>query len=415
MKTLFLHVDYIKFKPLKKALKTIADLPEKEKIEQNVRDALVVLTAVEKSDNVVEEIVKKFVENIEDIANQVKAKNIVLYPYAHLSSELASPEKAIEVLDKTAKELSKKFKVTRAPFGYYKEFELKVKGHPLSELSREINIGEIENKKPKQAKEQKIILDRKNLPPNDHRIIGEDMKLFAFSDDIGPGLPLWLPSGEIVKDELIRFMREIETKNEFQYVTTPHITKGVLYEKTGHLPYYAESMYSPLEIDGVKYYLKPMNCPHHHMIYKKLVNSYRDLPFKLAEAGTVYRNELSGVTYGLIRVRSMTQNDAHIYLKQEQLKEEFLKVLKMFEEVYKVMGIKNYWFRLSLPDFKKNPDKYTGNEKDWEYASNEIKKAMKDYGKKFVEGKGEAAFYGPKIDVQIKNTLGKEETIATIQ
>lgn len=417
MKVLFLHVDYIKFKALKKALKNPPELTEKEKKEQKISDALVAMISVEKADSDIGKIVSELAKNVKDIAGQVKAKNIVLYPYAHLSSSLSSPEIAIKVLEEAEEKLKKDFNVSRAPFGYYKEFELKVKGHPLSELSREIRIEETGAKieKSKIQKEKKVVLDRSKLPPNDHRILGEDMKIFAFSDDIGPGLVLWLPNGEIIRDELMRYMREIETKREYKYVTTPHITKGIMYEKTGHIPYYAESMYSPIKIDGVDYYLKPMNCPHHHMIYKKLVNSYRDLPFKLAEAGTVYRNELSGVTYGLIRVRGLTQNDAHIYMTPEQLKEELLKVVALFDEVYKTIGIKNYWFRLSLPDFKKNPDKFAGNPEEWKFASNEIKKAMKECGKKFVEVVGEASFYGPKIDVQIKNTLGKEETIATCQ
>jgi len=174
-------------------------------------------------------------------------------------------------------------------------------------------------------------------------------------------------------------------------------------------------MYPPIDIDGEDYYLKPMNCPHHHMIFKKIVNSYRDLPLRLAEPGMTYRNELSGVTYGLIRVKGFIQNDSHIYCTSEQLKSEFLKVMKMFDEVYKVMGIKNYWFRLSLPDFKAKPEKYTGDPKEWAFASKEIEEAMKECGKKVIKEKGEASFYGPKIDVQIKNSLGKEETIATSQ
>jgi len=414
MKILSLHVDYIKFKPLRKALKQIKDLTEKEKLGANVKDALAILISVEKSDFDVKKSVEKLIESIKDIASQVKTKNIVLYPYAHLSSNLAPPEIAVKVLESAEKELKKSFKVVKAPFGYYKEFELKVKGHPLAELSRDIVLEDTEDRK-KTIKEQKVILDRTNLPKNDHRILGEDMKIFTFSDDIGPGLALWMPNGEIIRNELMKYMREVEIKNEFKYVSTPLIAKGILYERTGHLPYYSDSMYPPMKMEGTDYYVRPMNCPHHHAIYKKLVNSYKDLPLKLAEPGTVYRNELSGVTYGLIRVRGMTTNDAHIYVKPEQLKNEFLNVLRMFDEVYNVMGIKNYWFRLSLPDFKKNPEKFIGNKKEWDYATNEIRKAMKEFGKKFIEETGEASFYGPKIDVQIKNTLGKEETIATNQ
>ncbi|MBI2110253.1 threonine--tRNA ligase [Candidatus Woesearchaeota archaeon] len=412
MKILTIHADYLKFQVREKAIK---NAEETDKKEHEIKECLIVFTAVEKKDeNDLKEIASKLAEEIALIANQVKTKNIVLYPYAHLSSDLAKPEHAFNVLKEAESLLKKKYKITRAPFGYYKSFELKCKGHPLSELSREINLEEKE-KRVKQIKEQKIILDRRNLPANDHRIIGEDLNIFHISDDVGPELPLWLPKGETIRNQLMQYMREVEEKYGYQYVSTPHITKGKLYEKTGHLPYYNDTMYPPLEIEGIPYYLKPMNCPHHHMIFQKIVKSYRDLPLKLAEAGMTYRKELSGVTYGLIRTLCFTQNYAHIYLTQKQLKEEFIKVLEMFDEVYEVMGLKNYWFRLSLPDFKKNPEKYTGDLKEWEFASEEIKKAMKEYGKKFVEEKGEAAFYGPKIDVQIKNNQGKEETLATIQ
>ncbi len=422
MRIITLHCDYIKFKPVKKAIKNPEELSDERKKEITVKDPLVVLTAVEKGDD--DSIVKDMISSVKKTAGEVKASKIVLYPYAHLSSNLSDPSTALEYLTLAEHALEKEgFEVTRAPFGYYKEFELKCKGHPLSELSKEfrvegsegITVKEERVKKEVQKESGKIILDRRSLKPNDHRILGEDLGIFYLSEEVGPGLPLWLPNGEIIRNELEQYMRQVEIKYGYKYVTTPHITKGNLYEKTGHLPYYADTMFAPLEIEGVKYYLRPMNCPHHHMIFNKIVKSYRDLPFRLAEPGVVYRNELSGVTYGLIRVRHITQNDAHIYCTPEQLKSEFLKVLEMFDEVYKVMGIKDYSFRLSLPDFKGNPEKYTGDPKEWEHASEEIRKAMKEWGRKFTEEKGEAAFYGPKIDVQIKNANGKEETIATSQ
>ncbi|MEK6849963.1 MAG: threonine--tRNA ligase [Nanoarchaeota archaeon] len=422
MRILTLHCDYIKFKPVKKAINAPEELSEERKKEIIVKDPLVVLTAVEKGDN--DSIVKQMIESVKKTADEVKAKKIVLYPYAHLSNMLSDPTTALEYLTEAEHVLKKEgFSVTRAPFGYYKEFELKCKGHPLSELSKEFRTVEQKGlmdkkpatKKPAQKETGKIILDRRSLKPNDHRILGEDLGIFYLSDEIGPGLPLWLPNGEVIRNELEQYMRKVEISYGYKYVTTPHITKGTLYEKTGHIPYYADTMFPPIQIDGIDYYLKPMNCPHHHMIYNKIVKSYRDLPLRLAEPGVVYRNELSGVTYGLIRVRHITQNDAHIYVTPDKLKDEFLKVLEMFEEVYKVMGIKEYYFRLSLPDFKNNPEKFTGDPKEWEFASEEIRKAMKEWGKKFIEEKGEAAFYGPKIDVQIKNANGKEETIATSQ
>lgn len=249
----------------------------------------------------------------------------------------------------------------------------------------------------------------------DHRKIGKQLKLFMLSDEVGAGLPLWLPRGEIVRGIIEAYMRDVETQHGYQYVYTPHITHNALYFASGHLPYYAENMYPPLKEDNQEYYLKPMNCPHHHMIYRQLVVSYRDLPLRLAEAGTVYRKELSGVTSGLIRVRMITQNDAHIYCTPEQVEQEFVGVLKLFDEVYRVMGIKDYWFRLSLPDFEKNPEKFSGDRKVWDKAADDIRSAMKKFGANFVEAAGEAAFYGPKIDVQTKTVLGREETIATCQ
>lgn len=414
MRIITLHCDYIRYQALKKAVKDAEELSNQDLHE--VKECLVVLTAVEKGDS--EKEVAELLAAVKKTASEVKARNLVLYPYAHLSSNLSSPSLALELMKKAELELKKEFTVARAPFGYYKMFELKVKGHPLSELSKtfgKLPESIVTHQKKAAHAPQKIILDRRNLKPNDHRILGEDLKLFTFSDEVGAGLPLWLPNGETIKNTLINFMRVVEEKYGYKYVSTPHITKGHLYEKSGHLQSYSDSMYAPMVIEGVDYYLRPMNCPHHHMIYNKLVHSYRDLPLRLAEAGMVYRNELSGVTYGLIRVKGFVQNDSHLYITPEQLNEEFVKVMEMFDKVYSTVGMKDYWFRLSLPDFKANPDKFTGDVKEWEYASEEIRKAMKASGKKVIEEKGEAAFYGPKIDVQIKNSLGKEETIATSQ
>lgn len=411
MKILLIHADFIEWEPTKKAVRAAEEI---EKKKQRSEEALVAFSAVEKEDEKNPgKVAENAVREILDVYEKVKAKNIVVYPYAHLSSQLASLSVASKVLQKIEKGIAEKnIPVKRAPFGWYKAFQLKAKGHPLAELSKEVHAEAREKKKQPPTK---IVLDRKSLPPNDHRILGEELKIFHFADEVGAGLPLWMPNGEVLRFELENYMRKVEEKWGYRYVRTPHITKGTLYEATGHLPYYSDSMYSPIDIDGIDYYLRPMNCPHHHMLFKKMVNSYRDLPLRLAEAGTNYRNELSGVTYGLIRVRCFTINDSHIYVTPEQLKDEFIRVLKLFEEVYKVMKIKGYWFRLSLPDFKKNPDKFTGDPKAWKHASQEIRKAMKEHGRKFVEETGEATFYGPKIDIQIKNVLGKEETIATSQ
>ena len=263
---------------------------------------------------------------------------------------------------------------------------------------------------------KEFLKQQEEAEKRDHRKIGAQLGLFMFSEKVGMGLPLWLPKGETIRHELIEYIRKKEEEYGYQFVWTPHITLSALYHASGHLPHYQEFMYPLMKEDEHhEYALKPMNCPHHHQIYQRLVTSYRDLPLLLAEEGTVYRKELSGVSSGMLRVRGMTTNDAHIYVTPAQLEEEFIKVLQLFKEVYGVLGIHDYYFRLSLPDFEKNPDKFIGDKKLWDGAAQSIRSAMQKFGAKFEEAAGEAAFYGPKIDVQIKNIYGREETIATSQ
>jgi threonyl-tRNA synthetase len=248
----------------------------------------------------------------------------------------------------------------------------------------------------------------------DHRVVGPQLGIYMISDAVGQGLPMMMPRGETLKDLLIRYMRQEEEARGYKYVETPVLAHENLYKRSGHADHYSDAMYKLKDDEGQTFYLKPMNCPHHHMIYEKMVESYRDLPFKLAEAGRVYRKELSGTLTGLIRVRGpITQNDSHIYIRPNQLKDEFVKVLELFKTVYQTMGINDYWYRLSLPDFTK--DKYEGDKQAWMDASNAIREAMQEFGAEFVEVEGEAAFYGPKIDVQTRNILGKEDSIATSQ
>ncbi|HEY1835754.1 MAG TPA: threonine--tRNA ligase [Candidatus Saccharimonadales bacterium] len=249
----------------------------------------------------------------------------------------------------------------------------------------------------------------------DHRKLGEDLKLFFISDSVGAGLPLLMPRGETIKNELMKYMRAKEEARGYQYVATPVLTQSKLYERSGHASYYLENMYATKsDEEGNVFYLKPMNCPHHHMIYEKMVESYRDLPLRLSEHAGVYRYELSGTLTGLIRMRGpITQNDSHIYVTQNQVEAEFVDVLELFKEVYDETGVKDYWFRLSLPDFSK--EKYAGQKKQWEWAGEIIRKSLKVTNSPFVEELDEAAFYGPKVDVQIKNVLGNEDSIATVQ
>ena len=249
----------------------------------------------------------------------------------------------------------------------------------------------------------------------DHRKIGKEMDIFAFDDEVGPGLPLWLPNGTIIIDELESLAKETEKKSGYQRVKTPHITKEKLYEKSGHLSHYKDSMFPAMDIDGNKYYLKPMNCPHHHKIYSSLPRTYKDLPIRFSEYGTCYRYEKSGQLFGLMRVRSMQMNDAHIYCSEEQFKDEFLKVCNMYLEYFKIFNIDNYQMRLSLHDPKKLGDKYVDHPDLWLKTEKLVRESLKEGKINYIEIPGEAAFYGPKIDVQIWSAIGREFTLATNQ
>ncbi|HNS02338.1 MAG TPA: threonine--tRNA ligase [Anaerolineae bacterium] len=249
----------------------------------------------------------------------------------------------------------------------------------------------------------------------DHRKLGKELEIFIFDDEIGPGLPLWLPNGGILIEELETLAKEMEEKAGYQRVRTPHLTKEALFQRSGHLPYYAESMYPPMELEGVRYYMKPMNCPFHHKIFGAKPRSYRDLPVRLAEYGTCYRYEKSGELMGLLRVRSMQMNDAHIYCSEVQFEEEFMAVIAMYRAYFDLFGIDRYVMRLSTHSKKGLGKKYVDNERLWLKTEEMVRRAMINGNVPFVEVPDEAAFYGPKIDVQIWSAIGREFTLATNQ
>ena len=256
----------------------------------------------------------------------------------------------------------------------------------------------------------------------DHKKLGAELDIYVIDDEIGPGLALWLPNGTVVRDELEKLAKELEFKAGYVRVATPQISKVGLYYKTGHLPYYKQHMYPfmPLVEDGEvreEYVLRPMNCPHHHKVFAARKRSYRDLPLRLAEYGQVFRYEDSGAISGLLRVRSMCMNDAHLYVTPDQIKAEFLAVLEMHRKVYEVLGLESYKLRLSAwdPDDPKGKDKYVNDPEAWESSQKLIREAMADGSFTYEEVKGEAAFYGPKIDVQFKTVTGREETASTNQ
>ena len=249
----------------------------------------------------------------------------------------------------------------------------------------------------------------------DHRKLGKELKLFAFDEEVGPGLPLWLPNGTVMIEELEKLAKSTEKKAGFDQVRTPHLTKGTIYERSGHLDHYKDSMYPEMNVDGVDYYVKPMNCPHHHKIFSAAPKSYRDMPVRLSEYGTCYRYEKSGQLFGLMRVRSLQMNDAHIYCSADQFKEEFINVCKMYLEYFELFNIKKYTMRLSLHDKDHLGDKYVDEPELWLETEQWVREALDEGDFNYVEVQGEAAFYGPKIDVQVWSAIGKEFTLATNQ
>ncbi len=250
----------------------------------------------------------------------------------------------------------------------------------------------------------------------DHRLLNERLEIFLIDDQIGRGLPLWMPNGYFIRRKLEDYMYELERQQGYLQVLTPVLAKEDLYIKSGHISHYSTEMYAPIEIEQEKYYLKPMNCPHHHSIYKHHKRSYRELPLRLAEAGNVYRYERSGVLSGFIRTRGFTQNDSHLYCTEKTLEAEIIAVLKLQKFVYEVFGIQDYAYRLSLPDFN-NTEKFGDITKreTWEKGSEMLRKVLNLIGHPFEEAIGEASFYGPKIDIQLTDIYGKEDSIATVQ
>jgi threonyl-tRNA synthetase len=260
---------------------------------------------------------------------------------------------------------------------------------------------------------------------SDHRKLGTQLGIFAIRDEVGKGLPLWLPNGAVLRHELERLAYEMEFKDGYRQVATPHIAKQYLYQTSGHLALYADAMFPPMKLQEEgeaggaveTYYLKPMNCPHHHMVFDSEPHSYRDLPLRLSEYGSVYRFERAGQLQGLTRVRGMTMNDAHIYVTPEQLKEEFKSVMRLHTRYYELFGFKNYYMRLSLwdRDDPKRGSKYVDDPESWDYTERIVQEAMEELGFHYKLAPGEAAFYGPKVDFQFRTVLGREFTLSTNQ
>lgn len=268
---------------------------------------------------------------------------------------------------------------------------------------------------PSQKELDEYLLMLEEAKKRDHRKLGKELSIYTTNDDIGAGLILWMPNGTVIIEELEKLAKETELAAGYKRVVTPHIAKENLYLTSGHLPYYADSMFPPMEMDGEKYYLKAMNCPHHHKIFDAEPKSYRDMPYRIAEYGTCYRYEQSGELFGLMRVRCLHMNDAHIYCTKEQFAQEFKAVNDMYLKYFKIFGIEKYVMRLSLHDPEKLGQKYVNEPELWLETEELVRNVLIETGVPFVEVKGEGAFYGPKIDVQIWSAIGREFTLATNQ
>ncbi|MDP1695987.1 MAG: threonine--tRNA ligase [archaeon] len=422
MRMLTLHCDYIKFKPLKKALKNAEELKDKGEIQ--VKEPLVVLTAVENGDD--SKTVAQLIAAVKKTSGEVKTRNIVLYPYAHLSSNLAPPDVALERLVEAEHTLQKEgYKVVRAPFGYYKEFELKVKGHPLSELSKEFRAESLaitpkemihrtqeiieEKYDPKQLLRQisKTKLDSSKLKDNDHRILGQKLDLFSFSE-VAPGMVFWHDKGWTIYNELINFWRDEHKKARYKEISTPQVLDKKLWQISGHWEKYRNNIFLT-DYEGRQFAVKPMNCPGGMLVFKSQQRSYKELPMRVAELGIVHRQELSGVLAGLFRVIKFTQDDAHIYCTEEQLEDEISNVMNLIDILYKKFNF-DYTIELST-----RPEKRIGSDKLWDKAESILSSVLKKKKIKHKVNEGDGAFYGPKIDFHIKDSLNRTWQCATIQ
>jgi len=405
MKILLTHSDFIEYEAKKKALPQAEDVDEGK---VRIDDCLVVFTSAEEGDN--EEVVSRTVKEIEDVAKQVEAEKIVIYPFVHLSQSPAKPAVALKLIKKIASGLEDKYKVYRAPFGWYKAFTLRCKGHPLAELSREIKPGKEEVKRAKKEKQEKVVAqaaEPKELAPNDHRILGRQMDLYSFHE-YAPGMVFFHPKGMIIRNLLIDFWRREHYKAGYVEINTPQMMNQKIWETSGHWNHYKENMFFT-SLEDQDYVIKPMNCPGAILVFKSATRSYRELPLRLAELGIVHRNELSGVLSGLFRLRAFMQDDAHIFVAPDQLEEEILRVVDLVAHIYSKFGF-DYHVELST-----RPENAMGEKRIWDIAEHALEDALKRKGMNYKLNPGEGAFYGPKIDFHLKDSLGRIWQCATVQ
>jgi len=406
MRVLQLDVESIEYSLVK---------PESEVYEQSdkkrerVEDAVALFVCVEKGDSEAE--AKQAVDDAVSFALKQGVKKLVLYPFAHLSNDLASPSEAMmlfQTMRKLAEE-KKSVEVFAAPFGWNKRLSINVKGYPLAEQSKSYGKNAVKTKKAAERIDTSIVKksDWSGLPENDHRTIGEKLDLYSFQE-VSPGMVYWHPNGMIIYNELVKFMREKEAEYGYEEISTPEIANVALWKVSGHLEHYRNDMFL-FESNIGSVGLKPMNCPSTMLIYKTRKWSYKELPFRTAIFDKIHRSELSGVATGLFRVKEMTQDDGHIFVREDQIESEITSLLKMIKEVYGVFNMK-YTAKLSTM-----PDDHMGDERLWEKATSALKSALDANKMKYELKEKEGAFYGPKIDFDVYDSQGRAWQCATIQ
>ncbi len=412
MKILQMHADFIEYKPVKKE---ISGAEESDGRQVREEDLVVLFTAVEAGDDAA--VAKRAVAEAKEFLAKLGTKRVMLYPFAHLSQDLASPSDALPVLLEMEREArSAGLEVQRAPFGWTKALQIKVKGHPLAEMSRSYSgsaPATAQARKPAKGlteAEAMARLKRSNfvdLPDTDHRVLGEKLDLFSFQE-VSPGMVYLHEKGFMLKSVLVDFMRAELSRGGYQEVSTPSLANTALWQVSGHSAHYKDNMFLT-SLGSEEMGMKPMNCPSHFLIYKTRKWSFRELPVRYATFDSLYRNELSGVSSGLFRVKALTQDDAHIIAMEEQAGDELLKLLDMMERVYGVFGL-GYKVNVST-----RPDDSMGTDEEWQRATDALIGAVKAKGWAYEVKEKEGSFYSPKIDVDVKDSLGREWQCGTFQ
>ena len=405
MKILQFDVDRINYELIKPEASVYEESNEKS---ASVDDALVMLISVENGDD--NAIADRALDDVKKTMAQLKRNRLVIYPFAHLSNDLATPKEAMQLIGYMHDCASKIFETKKAPFGWNKKLSLSIKGHPLAEQSKSYRTGEETKKsKPKAPINTSIVRksDWSGLPETDHRTIGERLDLYSFQE-VSPGMTYWHPNGHVILRELLKYIREKLDEYGYGEISTPAFANMALWHISGHDDHYKENMYV-FDVDGQEYGLKPMNCPSTFMVYKSKRWSYRDLPVRFADFDKLYRNEISGALTGLFRVRELTQDDAHIFVREDQVEAELGRLLNMIGDLYGIFGLE-YKAKLSTM-----PDDHAGEKEAWDRATVKLKAALDAKGIKYELKEKEGAFYGPKIDFDVKDSMGREWQCATVQ